>query len=457
MGSEIRISEKDSFGGLGRNGNGQKTPLKFSKKNKVRKWSRKKTILSILAVIFVLLGVFGYKIFGSLSKMFDKGFSIGSLLGDVEQLKGESAGRVNILLLGVGDKGHEGETLSDTVMVVSLDTKKKNVAMISIPRDMWVNIPGYGYAKINEAHADGEQKKPGSGPEKAKETVSQVLDIPIHYYARVDFSGFSKIIDSIGGIDINVEEDIYDPYYPDEGDGETIYQIEKGMHHMNGEEALKYARSRKTTSDFDRAKRQQQVLVAIKEKFLSTENVFNPQKILEVSNILGDHIKTDFQLGEVKRLYNLSKGISRENVINKVIDEKDTKLLVGAMSDGGASILKPTSGNYKEIREFVQNIFYESYIKEENAKISVLNGTSIQGLADRFSRSLEKSNYNVINTSSTEEYESRTVIYDLSNGSKSYTLDFLKKKLDAPVLTKSGDGSADIEIVLGNDYYEDTY
>jgi len=444
---ELRISAYDQQGET------SKTPLKFSKKSKSRKWSRKKKVLIIFAMIFVLLGGFGFQIFNSLSKIFENsGFSLPGLLGDMGQLKGEANGRVNILLLGIGDEEHSGANLSDTMIVASLDTKKNTVSMISIPRDFYVNIPGYGYAKINEAHAYGESKRKGEGPDKAKETVAQLFDIPIHYYARVDFSGFSKIVDAVGGVDIYVSQDLYDPYYPAENGAEVVYSIDKGMHHMNGKEALRYVRSRKTTSDFDRARRQQEVLVAVKEKILSTETVFNPKRVLEISSILGEHIRTDLQINELKRMYALSKDVSKDNVVSKVIDEKETGLLVGGMSDAGASILRPASGNYRDIREFVQSVFYESYVREESAKISVLNGSGVNGLADRLSKSLKEGSYNVIQVDTAEASQKKTVIYDYSNDKKPYTVEFLAKKLNAEVIKKSETNSADIVIILGSNY-----
>lgn len=441
--ANIRVNEKDGRGEAG------KTPLKFSKKRKYQKrWTRKKTILVVLLIFLSGLGYFGFKFYGVLSKIFsESGINLPGLLGDVAQLKGEKEGRVNVLLLGIGDEGHAGQNLSDTIMVVSIDTKNKKVAMVSIPRDMYVNIPGYGYSKINEAHAQGEMKKKGAGPEKAKETVAQVLDLPIHYYARVDFSGLSKIVDAVGGVDINVEKDIYDPYYPDGG----TYSISKGKHHMNGKEALKYTRSRYTTSDFDRAKRQQQVILAVKTKALSTNTVFNPKKVLDIMTVLGNHVKTDFQLAEIKRAYELTNTIPEEQFIRKVIDNDKTGLLASGNA-GGASILQPASGSWKEIRAFVRDIFSEGGNKDTSASILIVNNTGTQGVATKLAETLKSEGFTNVTTEMGEGVKTKSTIYDYTNEAKKETLQYLTKKVGGETIKLSSGKNSDFKIVLGSDY-----
>jgi len=444
--ADIRIKETD---GGDQNGKKASDNLKFSKKRKYKRWSRKKKITVIATLIFLILGIFGYKAYQTLNKIFaDNGINIPGLLGDVSQLKGESSGRVNILLLGIGDKGHAGETLSDTIMIASIDTKNKNVAIISVPRDLYVNIPGYGYSKINEAHALGEEKRKGGGPEKAKETTAQTFDTPIHYYARVDFSGFSKLIDAVGGVDVYVDEDLYDPYYPDGG----AYYVKKGQKHMNGREALKYTRSRQTTSDFDRAKRQQKVMIALKDKLFAANTIFSPKKVLDVMNVLGDHVKTDFQLAELKRVFEITKNVDDNKIVRKVIDNKETGLLVpGNM--GGASVLQPASGNFQELRDFVKNVFAEGYIKDENAQIKVINSSGISGLARRASDSLKKGGLNVINSETGDNLIQKSRIYDYSEGKKPYTAKYLEESFGVSVEKQSETKEGiDFEIYLSKNY-----
>lgn len=444
-----------------------KTPIKFSRKEKVkrlkerkrRKGSRKKKIvLSVLAVFFVLAGFFGYKGWSILSQIFEGGISAPGLLGDLtaNQLKGEGSGRVNILLLGMGGSDHPGGLLSDTNIVMSIDPRKADVAMLSIPRDLYVNVPGYGYRRINEAYSIGESRDyEGGGPALAKETVSRTLDIPIHYYARVDFDGFEKIVDEVGGIDIYVEEDIYDPYYPNEGmSGSSTYSIDAGQHHMDGAAALRYARSRKTTSDFDRAARQQKVIIGVKDKIFSSGVAFNPKKILSIVSILGDHVKTDLGVKDMKRLYEISKKIDSSNIITKVLDNKETGLLMGA-NVGGASVLKTTSGDWDDVRDFVKNIFADSYIKDENATIDIVDASTTYNLGEIVEKTLKNLHYNITNVEEADDTKETTRIYDYSRGDNPYTVKYLSDRFDVSVEERTrgeDEKGVDIKIILGKDY-----
>lgn len=446
----------------------KKTPITFSREDKIqllkkrrkRRFTRKKLVLTVLALMMVLFGFFGFKIWSVLNKIFEgTGLSAPGLLGELStsELKGESSGRVNILLLGMGGDSHEGALLTDTIMVASIDPKKNDVALLSIPRDLYVNIPGNGYRRINEANSIGETEKySGGGPALAKETVSRALDIPIHYYVRIDFEGFRKVIDTVGGVDVYVEEDIYDPYYPVENKGDTsVYSIDKGMHHMDGKAALKYVRSRKTTSDFDRAKRQQKVMVEVKNKVLSKETIFNPLKVTNILNALGNHVKTDFGLKDMRRLYEIGRKVDSGKVVTKVLDNNETNLLVSA-NEGGAYVLKPASGDWDEIRDFIKNIFADSYIKDENAAILISDASGIYGLGEKLAKKLKGYSYYVKKTEKANSASSKTKLYDYTGGKKPYAIKYLSQILDTSAETKSvSEEGIDIKIILGSDYEEE--
>ena len=236
-------------------------------------------------------------------------------------------GRTNVLLMGIGGRGHEGPDLTDTMILASVDKNAKDVVLISIPRDLWV--PNLS-AKINSAYAYGQDEKNGQGLDLAKETVSVLLGIPVHYAFRIDFNGFVRGVDLIGGLDIEVENSFVDPKYPISGreddlcgltietqekDGVTGQVVKdatgsaiplseitdendpftcrweelsftKGLKHMDGTTVLKFVRSRHGTggegSDFARSARQQKVILAFRQKVLSTETLTSPQKIIEL-------------------------------------------------------------------------------------------------------------------------------------------------------------------------------
>lgn len=433
-------------------------------------WTVKRKIFTVSTLLMLgILTFVGVKIFASTSKVIQRntGITAEALNGDLKlsSLKGEGEGRVNILLLGVGDDGHAGAELSDSMMVVSLDPKTNDVAMLSIPRDMYVKIPGFGYDRINAAHADGEQQKKGGGPELAKKTVSQTLDIPIHYFVRVDFSGLKKAVDSVGGVDINVVESLYDPEYPcDKNEGRICgFRLKAGQTHMDGNTALKFARCRKGNcgNDFGRAARQQQVLVALRDKALKASTLANPAKLGAMLDVVGDHLRTDLQLGEIQKLADISQKIDPTKVINKVIDDSATGFLVGT-NVGGASVLQPKTGNYKAIQAFVHSIFADNYIKGEAAKLAIENGTYQNGLATTVSDLLKSYNYNVISATNAPTKTQTTIIYDYTNGKKPYTIKYLENRFGVkaqpatPEPDQSGTGEqikADIKIVIGSDYY----
>ena len=194
--------------------------------------------------------------------------------------------RVNILLLGIDQRDNKvdkGPWRTDTMILVSIDPATRSASMLSIPRDLWVTIPGYGENRINTAHATGDIRKyPGGGVALAKKTVWYTFGVPVHYYVRINFVGFEKMIDAIGGITIDVESAIHDDSYPDQNYGTMVVDIPAGVQHMDGKTALQYARVRHGRNDFDRMKRQQQVILAARDACVSRKaDSFSSQACLD--------------------------------------------------------------------------------------------------------------------------------------------------------------------------------
>jgi len=365
--------------------------------------------------------------------------------------------RINILLLGIGGGEHDGPNLTDTMIVVSIDPKNGEVAMLSVPRDLYIKTDEFDSKKINsiyylgKSYYDSEEK----GLELIKETVSDFLGIPIHYFVLADFDGFVEIIDMLGGVDIEVEESINDPYYPDEDMMEYEgFEIEKGFYTMNGETTLKYARSRKTTSDFDRAKRQQDIIVAVRDKVMEKENFLNIRKIAQIINTLSDNIKMDLQISEIEELTKIIRNIDKNKISMKVIDD-DVGGLVYADRIDEMYVLLPNDKTLKEVHDFVRQYFKDPFIVSEDARIVVKNGTKQNGLANNLANELTSFGYNVIETSNAEDRDySQTFIYDYSGGKKKFTVNFLGEKLnDAPIIELNSENEGcDIEIIVGDDY-----
>ncbi len=261
-------------------------------------------------------------------------------------------GRVNVLLLGVDQRACEdtgGAWRTDTMILVSLDPKTKTASMLSFPRDMWVEIPTVGPNRLNAAHFFGDAYDyPGGGPALAKRTVQDNFAVPVHYYIRINFDGFRKVIDALGGIDIDVQEPIWDDRYPTDDCQYQTVQFDVGQYHMNGDEALKYARSRHYTSDFDRARRQQQVLFAIYDKATSIQVI---PRLPDLWATKGEAVQTDLSLIEVMKLARLGMQVDREHIRRGVIDESMTYNMT---TDKGWQVL---NWDRQKVGALIQDLF----------------------------------------------------------------------------------------------------
>jgi len=430
--------------------------LNYTKpKNRVLKF----TILVIILIILGLGSWIGWTAYRSINKITadSSGGNILNLFDDLTKhaIKGQTEGRTNILLLGNGGKNHPGGGLTDTMIVLSINWQNKKVAMISVPRDLWVKISGNSYAKINYAYFYGNQnpKLSGGGGKVASDTISEVVGLPIHYYVSLDFDGFKKIVDTVGGIDIDVDKELYDPYYPAANMVDyDPFRISVGMHHMDGNLALKYARSRETTSDFDRSRRQQQVLAAIKEKTLSLETLSNPKKVTDLIIILGDHLKTNLSVGEIRSLWDQIKGIDTANMTNKVLDTTSGSPLTSLQDERGYIIVpKKGIGNFTDIQKIAQNIFSNNVAIDqvEDLRIEILNGTSKPGLAMQISQLLQGYGYKIARVGNATSQISETTIYNCSGKNAESKVKDLSAVLKANIKTKTACANIDIQIVLG--------
>lgn len=242
----------------------------------------------------------------------------------------------NILVLGIDKRPGEGNTVrTDTILVLRSDPSTPHLTLLSIPRDLWVTIPNRGEERINTAHFYGEMEEPGSGLDRAAETVSLNFDIPIHRSLRLDFDAFREVIDAAGGIDVDVPVPIVDNEYPTEDYGTMRIEIPAGTQHMNGETALQYARSRHGSSDFDRAARQQQIVLALAKKLASPMGlIFLPR----VYNAYQNAVETDLNLRDLFRLAATWQLARNEGLETIVIDRT---LVTPYRTQSGASVLLP--------------------------------------------------------------------------------------------------------------------
>jgi polyisoprenyl-teichoic acid--peptidoglycan teichoic acid transferase len=334
-----------------------------------KRFYKKKGFKILLVVVFLLVIAGGwamYKTGTTLSKISTKDGFLKSLWKTIpgvgsDELQGQKEGQINILLLGMrGSNMVGGGLLADTIMVVSLKPQDNKVALISIPRDLYVQDPGTSnHSKINAVHALYEGKGEGKGMETMKQIVNEVTGLPIHYVVRLDFKGFKDLVDTVGGVDVYLEKPFSEPEQF-EGEDALNFSLPAGKNHLNGQQALFFVRARYTSSDFERARRQQQVLIALKDKLLSLGTLSDFGKANNIMNILGNDVRTDMDISEMKKAFDLSDKIKDPQIKQKVFDTSSEGLLYSSKADtpeGKTYILLPSGGNYDKIHEACQNIF----------------------------------------------------------------------------------------------------
>ena len=380
----------------------------------------------------------------------------------------DGASRINILFIGLDARDIEvqdGPPRSDPKMLVSIDPLTNTAGMLSIPRDMWVNIPGFGYGRINMAYSNGEGAQlPGGGPGLAMKTVSNFIGVPVDYFLQVDFAVFTDIIGWLGCIEVNPTEDmILDPIGP----GPDHVKLTTGgtRELCQGWKVLAYARNRHTSGgDFDRAKRQQEVVLALQKKIFDPE-VFPslianaPQMYQELS--YGIHTNMPFE--DALRLAVLGKDISRDNIKTGVIDTTMVTFDNATLGGQNASIMKPISDKIRVLRD---EIFTSTgplspiaqgdvvaLMRDELARVRVLDGTFTPGLDQRAGTYFQSQGLNVTEVGSAAEAYTQTMI--VVYGSKLYTVKYLQSTYgitDNQIrFVSDPTSSVDVEIRLGSD------
>lgn len=369
--------------------------------------------------------------------------------------------RITVLLLGVDERSQWDELAwrTDTIMILTLDPVTLKAGVLSIPRDLWVEIPTFGYNRINTAHYNGDiYDYPGGGPALATLTVERNLGIHIDYYVRINFEAFITFVDEIGGIDIEVPETIDDPEYPDNNYGYDPLYIEAGTHHFYGDMALKYARTRHVgNGDFDRARRQQQVIQAVLERVRRPEVLAQLiTKAPELYQKIESSVATNFKFDQALALAGLAQDMDRENVRFAVIDESSTLFWE---TPQGWQVLVPVHDRIRERRDFIFWIgptVETNGAVEENATILVLNGTQTEGLAYATAQYLQANQVLAsYDNADRQDYESSLIILNRSMPKTAQHLLALLKLPDSALV--QGDNPTaeyDIVVILGRDYAE---
>ena len=381
----------------------------------------------------------------------------------------DGASRVNILVMGLDYndwREGEGPPRTDTMILFTIDPVKMTAGMLSIPRDLWVSVPGYGYYKINQAYQLGEiNKLPGGGPELAMKTVEHLLGTPIQYYAQVDFEAFVRFIDEIGGVKVDVPDQKIKIDLMNDDRGE--FRLKPGVQTMSGEYALAYARARHTEGgDFDRAQRQQQVIFGIRNQILRFDLIPTfIQKAPVLYSELSSGVSTNMSFDEAFQLAWLASKIPLDDIKKGIIGAEQVNF---GKSPDGLDILKPLSDKIRLLRDEIFGITSESsspvaasgkdkveLMAEEAAKLSLLNGTLIPGLAGRTQEYLQGLGANVVFTGDGESKpQTYTSIYDYTGNP--YTVQYFVELMNISeyriFFKHNPESEVDVAIILGDDW-----
>ena len=445
------------------------------KKSKLKKASRVFAVFAAATLIGVT-SLFGYGFLKARNIFKGDGEGAAALQQNVDpaRLNGEGDGRVNILLVGKGGPGEIAPDLTDSLLLASIDPIQNEASLVSVPRDLYVRDNNGSATKINAVYSNAKQARLSNGDDTdsdreaaedsglnaIKDTVSDVLGVPVHYYVMVDFQAFEDAINTVGGLTIDVKEPLYDQTVAWLLGGNPLV-ADKGLQTMDGERALLYARSRKGSArgDFDRTERQREIIVALQKEVLSADTYSNPFKVVELLNTFGDRVRTDLNgIDEIKRLYEIGQKIGPDR-IGSVGLADPPNILVTTDSINGQSVVVPTAGlyQYDEIRSYIRNNLRDAFLKSEDARVIILNGTTIAGLASATSDELKSYGYNVasVDNAPTQGYIQNQLI-DLTNGELRYTKSYLERRLGLPTTTIAPAGipditQADFVIILGTD------
>jgi LCP family protein required for cell wall assembly len=382
----------------------------------------------------------------------------------------DGASRITVLIIGLDYRDYlanDGPPRSDTMILLTIDPLTKTAGMLSIPRDMWVNIPGFRYGRINMAYFYGEGSRlPGGGPELARKTVEQFIGVPIQYYAQIDFNTFVQFIDLIGGIDIDNQENLrLDPV----GHGKDKIKLTCcGIRHLNGEKTLAYARFRKDKEgDVARSQRQQKVILGIRNKVLSPENF--PVLIGKAQQFYEEFsagIKTNMPFDVAMRLGVLAKDIPVESIKQGVIDYTMVSLDNTTLGGQAAAVMKPLPDKIRELRD---DIFTSggalsplaaqgdptALMQADAARVLVLNGSFSPNLDYNTGAYLQTQGMQIVGLGTADRaYDQTTVIL---HSPKLYTLKYFqslfKLSSSTQILIQPDPASqVDVEIRLGNDW-----
>ena len=385
--------------------------------------------------------------------------------------------RINILLLGYGGPGHDGPYLTDSIMVLTIRPAMREAMMISLPRDLWVKIPalprnGYMMGKLNSAFAIGtdhndypnvrtEWKTDTGGGDLAAATVSQLIGQPVDYWVGVDFKAFRDVVNALGGVRVDVPTALDDPYFPaGESYGMMRIHFNAGWQQFDGERALEYARSRETTSDFDRSRRQQLVMLAVRQRVFSLNAI---PRMLSLLSALQENVRTNLRPGDMQQLGDLAGKIKVEDIRRVAIDTSN--LLRSGTGSNGQYILQPLDPTYGALQRYLAKALPDRSTLASQVPFQVQNGSGRYWLpygvgtpASIMTSLLQAQGWQASVGPATTQRVAQTQILDGSGGRAAGTIAWLQDYFGAAVTTVAAPASGPtVTVLLGSDFTMKTF
>ncbi|MBL8159885.1 LCP family protein [Candidatus Saccharibacteria bacterium] len=470
-----RGSAKNGAGGnSGKNSSEGKGRFHFGKPSRK---AVKRGIIILVILLLLVGGYFVYRFFMTTGKVF-QGNVLSAILSQGKPLKTDTMGRSNILLFGTSedDPEHEGAELSDSIMVASIDQKKNNVFLISIPRDLYVKygkacISGYE-GRINEVYMCGKGDRQ-DGDEQAgqsafRKTVSEVTGLDVQYSAHVNYTALRQAVDAVGGITVTIESDdprgILDRNF-DWRCNYTCYFVkyENGPVNLDGEHALALARARGAAggyglpnANFDREKNQRKIIVALKDKATSAGTLANPVAVDKLLSALGDNVRTNIDAEEIKTVLRVAKDTKTKDIVSIPLNDPEEPLVTTG-DVGGQSIVRPMAGlyDYDQIAAHVKAVVSGDAAMLEKAKVDVLNASGEAGAAGKQAEKVTDAGIvvEVVGNAPSELNTAPLRIYDLSEGQKPATLKKLEMLFGSKAVQTAPAGvtsNSDFVIIVGS-------
>ena len=363
---------------------------------------------------------------------------------------------LNLLLIGLDSTRNLRAQNTDVIVVISINKETKQVSLLSIPRDLWVYIPTYGWSRINVAHRKGYSTDyPGGGPALLSRTIEVNFGISIHHWGRVDFEGFARVVDELGGVTMTVACPVNLRYQPPDPNGSEEDQeeriLEPGIYHMDGATALRYVRTRRDSSDFDRARRQQQFLRAMWDQTKSPDFVL---KIPGLWSALKDSFETDLGLGDILSLAPVALDIEPQRIRSLYIGPNQT---TDWTTHEGWRVLLP---DYDKIQQVVASLYAPpstsgDQVASEGARIQVRNGTYRRQLARIAADQLRWHGLKVVDTGLADNpnhKQTRIIVFNDKPEALDLLIRLLRVRPENVIRQPDANQPADIRVVLGDDY-----